>query len=55
MLEKNDSAISVVVWIGREVELERKSEDKEEELPRWWEFINIALVHLYLLPTFFDV
>ena len=49
MVEENDSAISVAVSIGREVELDRENEDKEEELPRWWELINIAVIHLSLV------
>ena len=48
--EEDDSAISVVVSIEQEIEAERKREDKEEELPRWWEFPNIFFVHLALLP-----
>ena len=45
VFEENDSAISVVVTVRGEAELERENQDVEAEMPKWWELTNVFFSH----------
>ena len=52
--KRNDEAVSVVIETEQREEISRENQDKEEELPRWWELTNIFIAHCSYMVVMID-